>query len=255
MFDEKDLLVGWGFMSFSIMMLIGLAFLRPFDDEVIGLFSGLINLIGLILAFIFVGLSIKLYGRGSSEGKIWFRIFIALIFILIGAVAGIFGNSFPMLAVFIGIGFVIFILSNIDKMRSAGVKPNTVDIVYASFVVVLIMIIISAFMMMWDGAPEGYEPGKNFYLYITVICLSFALAFTCTLMARLMGGHISEGWYFLAMGAVIFSVSFNFQAVLQEYDAYTPGHFLEAFNLMAINAITFSAYYQRRKHLALIEGI
>ena len=99
------------------------------------------------------------------------------------------------------------------------------------------------------------ERGISLLPLFFVVILAFIVTFLTVVMGRLMGDHISHGWYFLAVGAAIFCLSYTFTAILYSMGWYHEGHFIDAFNVMALNGVAFSAWYQRRKHLDLIKSI
>lgn len=256
MFDRKTAIMATGLLSYAIALLI-ILYYRPFEDDILVIISSVITLMAFVITFFLSYLTQELYGRKSAEGKFWFFVNVMLVILFFGFITSQF-LSFKVFSVFVAVAFILIAYAILDKMKSSGVKPQMSDLLVAGSAILLILIFISLVMTVYSGEGPGDFRMMDYVLEFFVVILAFSVTFLTVVMGRLMGEHISLGWYFLAVGAAIFCLSYCFTAILTSMGWYHDGHFIDALNVMALNGVAFSAWYQRRKHLALIgrlEGI
>ncbi len=250
MFDRKTTMVAIVLFTYAIALLLVLYY-KPFEDNLLVIISSIFTLMAFVITFVLSFLAQQLYGRKSAEGKFWFSVNIMLVILLFGFFASQF-YSFKVFSVFVAVAFILIAYAILDKMKSSGVKPQMSDLLVAGSAILLILIFISLVMTILSGeGPEDFRM-MDYALEFFVVILAFSVTFLTVVMGRLMGEHISLGWYFLAVGAAIFCLSYSFTAILYSFGWYHDGHFIDALNVMALNGVAFSAWYQRRKHLALI---
>ena len=92
----------------------------------------------------------------------------------------------------------------------------------------------------------------DYRLQFATIIFAFITTFLAVILAQLMGGHISKGWYFFSAGAVVFAINYTIIVALRSMGLGNEILFMEAFSILSLNLVAFSAYYQRKRHLALI---
>lgn len=250
MFDRRLIGIGVSFVVLSVILL-AILILKPYDNETMATISLIATTIAFIVSFIYSMLALKLYGRKSSEGKFWFFVVIMLLILFTGSIVDVLHESLKF-SYFAAVAFFIITYAILEKINNAGVKAKKLDYAIAIVILLGIIIFISLVMILSDGQAPVHFEAKNYLVEFTVVILSLISTFFTVILGRTMGGHISKGWYFLAMGAGLFAISFTFISIAEVFGLYYDGHFLDAFNIIALNAVTFSAYYQRKKHLELI---
>jgi hypothetical protein len=265
--DDEIAVVGGAYLVFGVGIFLALL-LRPFndtlsDDQMVWAnLSWFGTIAAFVIAFVLCLRIVRLYGHKSSEGYFWISVMVMLLIILSGiVVSGFVGDprlSFEVYTAFNAAAFLLFMAATAMKLRSSGARPNARALVVSLAVLGIGLLVTGAFMM----TLESYESAEftygdfnyaDFPLHMAVTAISFALIFLSAMMAALMGGHISRGWYFMSLAAILNALAYSFSAALSAIGAYEGGHFVDGISIMALNAVAFSAYYQHRKHLELME--
>jgi len=123
---------------------------------------------------------------------------VMLIILFFGFFTGQF-LTFKAFSIFVAAAFILITFAILDKMRVAGIKPKTQDLLVAGSAVLLILIFVSLVMTVYSGeSPSDFEM-TDYTLEFFVVILAFIVTFLTVVMGRLMGDHISHGWYFLAV--------------------------------------------------------
>jgi len=214
----------------------------------------LLTLVAAVATIWFCVRTIKLYGVNTTEGRLWFKLIAMIITITIGlGLSAILPQKFNPFAIGATAGFVLIIWGILERIQSAGIKPTKRDYLFGIIVLGAMDVLIA--LILFKFKDEGLESlrASDHFLEIIVILLAYIATFLCILMARQMGGHISQGWFYLAFGAAMFSITYTMVTVLRAMGFYETHLWIEAFQILALNAVTFSAFYQRRRHLAMIK--
>lgn len=252
MFDKKEITTAFSFIAFALVVLAVLL-IRPLKGPDLETFSTVTMLIAFVLALIMSWQALKLYGRKSSEGKIWLSITFMLMIMLVGFFIAIAIESLTIFSFFVAVAFISLIIGIVDKVKTSGMKPHKSDIIFAGAIVLVLILFIGLVIISMDiNADETYTPANSLMEFIAV-GIAFFQVFSAVIMARLLGGHISKGWYFLAAGAGLFAIYYTFLSIMMILGDTTPGHPLGAVSILSLNAVTYSAWYQRKKHLELID--
>ncbi|MCK4717141.1 MAG: hypothetical protein KAT70_00620 [Thermoplasmata archaeon] len=237
-----------------VFALVDLAILlwRPFEAATMGNIANAFTATALILALIFSYLALKLYGN-SAEGKMWIAIITMLVSISIGMVISIILESYDVLSAFVILGFAVYIGGIWRRIRSAGLRPDRFDLTLAVIILVVIIGLQSLYMIHYAGTvPADHQTAGHILPYIACV-MAYILIFACVLMSRLMGGHLSFGWTILAIGAVLFSIYYAITMFRYSVGILEQGSYLEVLGVLSLNGITFTARFQWKKHLELIE--
>lgn len=253
MFDRKTTGVGIIFFTGPTILLL-ILYLQPFDIDTMGMISLFVSIVAFIVSFSFTILLLKLYGTKSSEGRFWVYILIMLALTLVGSIVPLIYEPLKF-SYFAAAAFLVVAYGIIEKLKLAGMKPKIADLAIATTIIMGIMAFISVVMIQRSGTAPIEFNAADYAIEFTVVICALVATFASVLLARLMGGHISKGWYFIAFAGGLFAMSFTFISIYKVLGLYHDGHFLDAFNIMALNAVTFSAYFQRKMHLELISGL
>ncbi len=254
-FDTTELITGYCLLAYAVMVLT-IFLLEPFDFESMTVFAAVTTLIALAFTLYFCFKALALYGRNSNEGKVWFKIILTMLLLAIGlALSEIISYEYRPFAICAIFAFILVAWAILERLRNAGLKPRLKDVAIASTLVILISIFISLVMSHLSERGLRDVDINRFWLELTVVFIAFVVTFLSSIMGSLMGGHLSKGWYFFALGSAIFSITYTFIVVLRALDLYADFLFIETFQVMALNSVTFSAYLQRKRHLEMIENI
>ncbi len=249
MIREKDMVFGFVLLIFTAELAVFLL-LKPFTPETRDAILSALTVAALALCLVLSYRTYRLYGS-SEEASFWQKIILMLVILTLGAFSAFF-VSFRLYTIFVALAFFVVAWAVWGKLKAAGVKPRASDHAIAGGTVLLIILIIGLNMRYFRGqAPEDFDMGKYAIEWIVII-MSLALTYLMVIMGRFMGGYISKGWYFMAVGAAIFCLSYTFQTVLVSLGYSLIAHPIEFLDVAALNAVSFSAYYQRKNHLALI---
>ena len=250
--DETEAAVGCGMIIFGVVLFL-LLLGSPYSYNGMALLVLLAALASFIISIGSAYHTMRLYGRRSAEGRIWFYVIIMLILILLGVMLS--ADSDTIYSFFVGLGLFTLLWAMVSKIRSSGMAPRASDHAIAVIGVVLVLVFLSLVMMFFtDSSESQYDIWEDFKLQWAVIFLSLVVTHVSILLARLMGGYISKGWYFMAGSGAVFSVSFTYHVYLLYVGEYSNAHPSMVLNLMALMGIAYSAWFQRRKHLELISG-
>ena len=254
-FDTKEFVVGYILISYAVLVFT-IFILKPLSAEGMRQFTISMMLIPLIVCLFTCYRTLQLYGPRSNEGKFWLKIIIMMVLFTFGLVFdGVFGGKYHSFAIFALMAFLIVCWGMLERVRNAGLKIRAKNIGFSLFVIAIICVFIALFMRHLSDLGLSNLEFKQYWLEIIVVLVAFACTFLSIIMGSLMGGHLSKGWYFLALGAIIFSITFTLTTVLSGMGIYEDFIFLETFEAVALNSVTFSAYYQRKRHLEMIESV
>ncbi len=255
-FDRDIVTVGVVFLTLSLLHL-AILLLKPYDENTLENINWLATIIAFIVAYVLCFNLVKLYGHKSTEGRFWVVVLIMLSVIFVGFFVSELlvrsDISHDVYSIFVAAAYLIFIFGILDKFKSAGVKPKLSDIGLGVLVVFVVAIIISLFINNVISGTSQVETHRSEHLLThSVAIIAFILIFLSVLMARVMGGYVSYGWYFMALATSLNSFGYTITSVLHAIGRYSPGHYIWSISLMALTALAFSAYYQYKKHMAII---
>jgi hypothetical protein len=249
-------------MAFGLGLFLAML-MKPLIDE--PEFWAGISWLGTIIAFVLAlylsATAVVFYGTGSSEGRFWLAVTFMMLVILAGILVSSFiGDatlSFQVYTAFNAVAFLVFMMATILKLKAAGVRPDAKSAIFSAFVVGMGLVLTVLFMTtLKDYESAAYTYGEFDYmqypLNVFVSIVSFALIFLSAMMAYLMGGHISKGWYIISLAAILNALAYSFSSALSAIGAYEAGHYVDGISIMALNAVAYSAYYQYRKHKELM---
>jgi hypothetical protein len=254
-FDGKELITGYLLMSYAIVVFT-IFILEPFSMEGMENFAIIALLIALIFTLYFTIKALQLYGRKSNEGKFWYKIIWMMIFFAVGiSLEGTAASEYHVFSIFAFLAFATVSWGMVERLRNAGLKVRGKDVGLAIFVILIISMIISLIMRRLSDLGLDNLSYSQFWLEMIVVFIAFIVTFLSVIMGSLMGGHLSKGWYLLAFGSIMFSITFTLTTVFSAMGLYGEYIFIETFDVMALNSVTFSAYIQRKRHLELINAI
>ena len=254
-FDKKEKTFGGALAGFNLLILLVLL-LKPLPHNTLTIATNVVTLVILLIALRLCIKALQLYGTRSAEGKIWLKVILMLCFIAAGLfISNITGNKewFAGLAL---IGFAIISWGIVEKMHHAGMHPGKKDLGTAAVALITALAFISVVMRFAkDYAVVTDIDLGDYKLQFATIVLAFITTFLAVILAELMGGHISKGWYFFSAGAVVFAINYSIIVALRSMGLGDEALFMEAFSILSLNLVAFSAYYQRKRHLQLIEDM
>ena len=251
--EKKEIIFGLSmFMYFLISLTI--LVLKPFSADSMKTLATLLTLPAGVTAALFCVRAIRLYGPGTNEGKLWFKLVTMMVVITIGlALSEIMSKKYDPFAFGAIAGFSLICWGIIERIYTAGIKPSKRDYFFGILVLALLDAVIILLSFKFRDDVANIVLAEHF-LEILLISIAFFATFLCVLMARQMGGHISQGWYYLTFGACVFAITYTMVVMLRALGHYDNYIWIEAFQIMALSSVTFSAFYQRRRHLKIIEG-
>ncbi|MCK4718280.1 MAG: hypothetical protein KAT70_06385 [Thermoplasmata archaeon] len=258
--DKKTKQIGLLFIIYSLTSLIVLA-TAPLEKRILSIMALVLVIIALLMALIFPYKALKLYGRKSAEGKIWHKITIMFIIMTIGITVsramGLRSDHMDqhVYAGFVIVSFLLVTWAIFQKTHNAGLYPSIKDIVISILVVFIVFTFIAIQMMRLSDMGLSNFSMSDMIPELMAVAISFLLLFQSVIMSRLAGGHISRGWSFLALGCALFSIYYSLSQTVQIMGLRDEYIFLDALGIMSLNAVAFSAYYQRHMHLKLIEDM
>ncbi len=253
-FDKKTKQVAAIMLVTNIGLLLFLM-VQPLETKALLRIIIISEIISLLIALIFTCQAVKLYGLKSSEGKLWTKMLAMLIVLAIGVAVSDGQETTHRFAIFVIIGFLLMAWGIIEKIQDSGLKPAAKDVVYAGSICTSIFIFIGIIMSLLGDHGLSTIPMNEYMLEVMAVMIAFMLTFMAIMMSRLMGGHISKGWHFISMGAILFAIFYSILVPLRALGLYEDHIFIEGIAVMSINTLAFSAYYQRRMHLKLIEDM
>lgn len=254
-FDGREIAFGALLTLYTLVVLVLLLW-SPFGFQAMVDLAGVVTLGALVVTLYLCNQALRLYGRRSAEGRLWFKIIALMVITAIGLVINEFitdeVHAFSISAI---IGFAIVAWGIIERLASAGLRPTVSDIIIAGVIVGFVLLLL--FVVMFQLAESGLRGVGmgGMWVEMVVVVLALGTTFLAVLISRLMGGYLSKGWHFVALGAATFSVTYTLVVVFKAMGLYDEFLFIEAFQVMALSSVSFSAYYQRKRHLEMIDGI
>ncbi len=251
-FDKEEKTFGGILMVFNLLLLAFLL-LKPVSFNIMVIVAGISTLGILLLALYLCYKALQLYGNKSAEGKIWMKLVIMLSMIGLGFAISESRAEPAWFAGFTLVGFLVISWGIIEKIRHTGMHPGIKELGTSAVAIFAILTFISVIMRFTKDytVVDNVDLGDYTLQFIT-IAVAFITTFLAILLAQLMGGHISKGWYFFSAGATVFSINYSLLTALRAMGHDEKVYFLESFSILALNLVAFSAYYQRKRHLALI---
>ncbi len=252
--DSKDETMAGSMTLFSLLVL-AFYLLKPFDKNIMLISSSIIIVAVLIVTLYYCIKATRLYGIKSHEGKFWNKIVWMMLVMALGIAASElldYGTDFFALSALVG--FAIAFWAGIERLIRGGLKPSIRDLLNVAVIELLAISLITILTVYVFNLPEISFDYGDYVLESLVILIGLAATYMMLLLGQLMGGHLSRAWYLLGAGATIFTVKYNLMLILTATDMNYQFMFLDAFDAIALLLVAFTAYYQRKKHLEMIEG-